>query len=212
MFRFPVHSGWAPALARTTTPTTAKVMVNTTTVTVAMALVLAMGSVVAQAAEEAPPLVSPTERAALGKEGLPPQASIPFPDRNIESWRANGRKGLWIRAQRKWYYAELFMECPDLPWAESVGFVTGGPGSFDRYSYILVRGDRYPLRSLTASSEPPREERKGGKKSDDKSTGKGGEKKPEGVAPAPNAPQAAAPATTIPPSVPAPPVKPESSP
>lgn len=124
----------------------------------------ALASAATLALPQASPLVSPTEREALGKEGLPPQASIPFPDRNIDSWRANGTKGLWIRAQRKWYYAELFMNCPDLPWAESVAFVTGGPGHFDRYSYILVRGERYPLRSLTASAEPPREERKGGKK------------------------------------------------
>lgn len=208
MFRFPVQSGWAGSMFKAIT----KALAETKAVPVALVMALAVPAGAARAADEAPPLVSPTERAALGKEGLPPQASIPFPDRNIESWRANGRKGLWIRAQRKWYYAELFMECPDLPWAESVGFVTGGPGSFDRYSYILVRGDRYPLRSLTASSEPPREERKGGKKSDDKSTGKGDEKKPEGAAPAPNTPQATPPATTTPPSVPAPPVKPESSP
>ena len=167
-----------------------------------MALTMAGG--IAQAAEESPPLVSEAERVALGKEGLPPQASIVFPDRNIDSWRANGRKGLWIRAQRKWYYAELFMECPDLPWAESVGFVAGGPGSFDRYSYILVRGERYPLRSLTASSEPPREERKRGKKT---------------PATAPAAPATTAPVTATPAPVPAPvpvpapatPVKPESS-
>lgn len=154
----------------------------------------------AQAAEESPPLVSEAERIELGKEGLPPQASIVFPDRSIDSWRANGRKGLWIRAQRKWYYAELFMECPDLPWAESVGFVAGGPGSFDRYSYILVRGERYPLRSLTASSEPPRAERKRSKKA---------------PATPPAAPAATTPVTATPAPVPVPapatPVKPESS-
>jgi hypothetical protein len=101
---------------------------------------------------------------------------------------------LWIKANRKWYYAELFMDCPDLPWAESVGFVAGGPGSFDRYSYILVRGERYPLRSLTASTEPPREERKRSKKT-------------------PAAAPAAPAATPVPAPVPTPeaPVKPESS-
>ena len=161
------------------------------------ALALLLAFVAPAGAAEDAPLVSATDRAALGKEGLPPQASIPFADRNIESWRANGRKGLWIRAQRKWYYAELFMECPDLPWAESVGFVTGGTSSFDRYSYILVRGDRYPLRSLTASSEPPREERKHGKKA-------------PAAAPAAPAAPAETPASPAPPATP--PVKPESSP
>lgn len=166
----------------------------------ALALLLAVVAPVG-AADEAP-LVSATDRAALGKEGLPPQASIPFADRNIESWRANGRKGLWIRAQRKWYYAELFMECPDLPWAESVGFVTGGTSSFDRYSYILVRGDRYPLRSLTASSEPPREERKRSKK--------GATAAPAATPSTPTPAPAEAPAPPAPPATP--PVKPESSP
>lgn len=193
MSRFPVRSGWACTL------------VLALALPSPSPLPLAVG--VVQAAEEASPLVSPTERAALGKEALPPQVSIPFADRNIESWRANGRKGLWIRAQRKWYYAELFMECPDLPWAESVAFVTGGPGSFDRFSYILVRGERYPLRSLTASSEPPREERKGGKK------------QPATAPPVPATPNATAPTATAPPAPPATapaepplPLKPESSP
>ena len=112
------------------------------------------------AAEENPPLVSPADRADMGKEALPPQASISFPDRNIDDWRANGRKGLWIRAQRKWYYAELFMPCDELPWAQSIGFGTGGAVTFDRHSFIVVRGQRYPLRSLTASAPPPVPERK----------------------------------------------------
>ena len=96
----------------------------------------------------------------MGKESLPPQASIAFPDRNIDDWRANGRKGLWIRAQRKWYYAELFLPCDELPWAQAIGFGTGGAVSFDRYSFIVVRGQRYPLRSLTVSAPPPKPEKK----------------------------------------------------
>lgn len=173
----------------------------------ALGLLLAIAGP-AHAAEETPPLVSATERAALGKEALPPQASIPFADRNIDSWRANGRKGLWIRAQRKWYYAELFIDCPDLPWAESVAFVTGGPGNFDRYSYILVRGERYPLRSLTASSEPPREERKRGKKAPPAAPAN----VPTETQPATPPPSAAPAMPATPATVPEPSVKPESSP
>ncbi len=164
-----------------------------------------------QAGDDAP-LVSATERAALGKEALPPQAAIPFADRNIESWRANGRKGLWIRAQRKWYYAELFIECPDLPWAESVGFLTGGPGSFDRYSYILVRGERYPLRSLTASSEPPREQRKRGKKAPPAAPASAPTEAPTEAQSATPPPSVAPAAPATPAMSPEPPVKPESSP
>ena len=187
MSRFPARSGLTHGRARSS-------FVVPWAMASLMALTMAGG--MAQAGEETPPLVSEAERAALGKEALPPQASIVFPDRNIDSWRANGRKGLWIRASRKWYYAELFMECPDLPWAESVGFVAGGPGSFDRYSYILVRGERYPLRSLTASTEPPREERNRSKKT---------------PAAAPAAPAATAPAAPVPVPTPEAPVKPESS-
>lgn len=107
-----------------------------------------------------PPLVSAADRAEMAKEGLPPQASIAFPERSIDSWRPNGRKGLWIRANRQWYYAELFMPCDDLPWTDRVGFGSGGAASFDRYSFIVVRGQRCQLRSLTASAPPPRAEKK----------------------------------------------------
>ena len=107
-----------------------------------------------------PPLVSAADRAEMAKEGLPPQASIAFPERSIDSWRPNGRKGLWIRANRQWYYAELFMPCDELPWAERIGFGSGGAGSFDRFSFIVVKGQRCQLRSLTTSAPPPRAEKK----------------------------------------------------
>ena len=114
---------------------------------------------VAIAADETP-VVSAADREALGKEALPPQASIPFPEHNIDDWRPNGRQGLWIRAQRQWYYAELFAPCEELPWALHVGFGTDGTTRFDRYSFIVVKGERCTLRSLTKSSPPPRPEKK----------------------------------------------------
>ncbi len=102
------------------------------------------------------PLVSAADRLAVGKEGLPPQVSIPFAHHSIDSWQPNGRKGLWIRAQRKWYYAELLMDCQDLPFTEQIGFGSNGTDTFDRFAWILVAGQRYPLRSLTAGAPPPR--------------------------------------------------------
>ena len=134
----------------------------------AMSVLLAAGGFqgwagVAAAADQAPatspatpPIVSPADREALGQEALPPQASIPFPEHNIDDFRPNGRQGLWIRAQRQWYYAELFAPCDELPWAQHVGFGTDGAARFDRFSFIVVKGERCALRSLTKASPPPR--------------------------------------------------------
>ena len=103
------------------------------------------------AAEENPPLVSPADRADMGKEALPPQASISFPDRNIDDWRANGRKGLWIRAQRKWYYAELFMPCDELPWGRASVSAPGVPSRS-----IAIRSSSCGGNAIPCARSPPR--------------------------------------------------------
>lgn len=60
---------------------------------------------------------------------------------------------------RQWYRAKLIGPCFDLPFAERIGFKTDGSGSFDRYSTLIVRGQRCPLISLTKSDPPPKKQK-----------------------------------------------------
>ena len=88
----------------------------------------------------------------------PKEARINFVDHGgIRDWRIVDRDTLLIRARgNQWYKAELFMPAYGLPFAPAIGFDTGFGSSFDRFSSIIVRGQRYPLRSLVKVDAPPR--------------------------------------------------------
>ena len=91
-----------------------------------------------------------------------PQARIPFADHgSIESWQTDGDRALYLEGPgRRWYHAELFGFCPDLPFASAIGFETRGTGDFDGFSNIIVRGRRCPLKSLVESGPPPHKAKK----------------------------------------------------
>jgi hypothetical protein len=88
------------------------------------------------------------------------EAAIPFPDSNtIRNWQATARDTLYIEGpRRQWYRATLMSPCLDLPFTETIGFETRGTPTFDRFSSIVVRGQRCPLTSLVRSSPPPKAE------------------------------------------------------
>ena len=98
-------------------------------------------------------VAAPAAAAEAAKE-----ARIHFVDHGgIRDWRVVDRDTLLIRARgNQWYKAELFMPAYGLPFAHAIGFDTGVVGSFDRFSSIIVRGQRYPLRSLVKVEAPPR--------------------------------------------------------
>ena len=85
------------------------------------------------------------------------QARINFVDHGgIRNWRAVDRDTLLIRGRGKqWYKAELFAPAWGLNFAHAIGFDTGGGGSFDRFSSVIVEGRHYPLRSLVEVEGPP---------------------------------------------------------
>lgn len=87
----------------------------------------------------------------------PVEASIPFVNHgSIRNWRADGRDGVFIQdVSGKWYRATLMGSCIDLPFAEAVGFDAGAVGRLDKFSSVIVRGQRCPFASLVASSPPP---------------------------------------------------------
>ena len=86
------------------------------------------------------------------------EAQIPFADRNIKNWQVVDDKTLLIQDNsRKWYKATLFGTCINLSFAgERLGFDSSPGGTFDKFSAILVRGQRCPLSSLVATTAPPK--------------------------------------------------------
>lgn len=88
----------------------------------------------------------------------PPQARIAFANQGtIDSWQADGTSALYMQGQgRQWYRATLMAPCQDLPFANAIGFDTRGTTDFDRFSSIIVRGQRCPVKSLVKSGPPPK--------------------------------------------------------
>ena len=84
--------------------------------------------------------------------------SIPFADHGgIRDWRADGDRSMWIEGRNgQWYYAELFGPCFGLNFSDRVGFVVAPYGSFDRYSAVIVDGQKCSLESLRRSDPPSR--------------------------------------------------------
>lgn len=86
------------------------------------------------------------------------QASIPFVNHGgIRNFDAVDQDTLYIEDQhRHWYRAELMGYCPDLGFAQTIGFETRGPDTLDRFGTLIVRGQRCPLKSLVESGPPPK--------------------------------------------------------
>ncbi len=85
------------------------------------------------------------------------EVQIPFAKRNIWNWQVVDDQTVLIQDQgRRWYKATLFGHCINLPFANRIAFDSNPGGTFDKFSAILVRGQRCPLRSLVASPAPPK--------------------------------------------------------
>jgi hypothetical protein len=89
------------------------------------------------------------------------EARIVFPHhRAIRTFRAVSDHVVYFQDRsRRWYRAEV-PGCLGLQWAHVIGFDTHGSSSFDRFSSIIVEGQRCRLLSLKTSGEPPRRVKK----------------------------------------------------
>lgn len=96
-------------------------------------------------------------------DGRGPQVSIPFADHGgIRDWRAIDRNTLLVQGNgNRWYRVELFSPCFDLPFADRVGFKSNATGEFDRFSSVIVRGQRCQVQSVTSAPPPPKKLKKG---------------------------------------------------
>ena len=83
---------------------------------------------------------------------------VPFADHGgIRGWRADGSRGIWIRASSgRWYYASFSSRCAALAGAPGVRFIVAPGGVLDRWSSIrLPHDERCFFRTLQPSDAPP---------------------------------------------------------
>lgn len=85
-----------------------------------------------------------------------PWVTIPFVNYgSINDWRAVNYRAILIASDHnRWYKATFFSPCFDLPYALTVGFVTGPSGSLDKFSSILVHGHQCWFKSLEEVPAP----------------------------------------------------------
>lgn len=90
-----------------------------------------------------------------------PELSIPFANRGgIRDWVAMDDATLLVQDNfRKWYRVRLVAPTRHLLHAEGIGFVTGPSGALDNTGSLAVRGQKYPIASVTASERPKRQRR-----------------------------------------------------
>ena len=91
------------------------------------------------------------------------QASIPFVNHGgVRDFEAVGNQTLYIEGQnRHWFRADLMGYCPELGFAQSIGFATRGNDTLDRFGTLIVRGQRCAIKSLVESGSPPKKGNKG---------------------------------------------------
>jgi hypothetical protein len=115
--------------------------------------VIAAAAVASAADNPTPP---PASSAAAAPAPVA-EAQISFAKKNIWNWQVVDDQTVLIQDQgRRWYKATLFGHCINLPFADRIAFDSNPGGTFDKFSAILVRGQRCPLRSLVETTAPPK--------------------------------------------------------
>ena len=73
----------------------------------------------------------------------------------IRNFRADGDHGMYIEGgNRQWYHADFFAPCIALRFHETVGFVIEPYGDLDKFSSIIVGGERCYFKSFEQSEDP----------------------------------------------------------
>jgi hypothetical protein len=104
-------------------------------------------------------LASAAPAAAADTPAMPAaeEARVPFLHiGRMRTFRAIDDETVYVQAQRRQWYRVLTMgPCPNLPWAHRIGVDTRGTPTLDRFSILLVDGDRCQVRSVVAADGPP---------------------------------------------------------
>lgn len=101
---------------------------------------------------------APALASSAGADGpAAAEARIPFVNHGgIRDWRATDGDTIYVQDRsRRWYRAELAYRAFGLPHAWAIGFETRGIDSFDRFSNVVIDGQRIPVRSLVQVDGPP---------------------------------------------------------
>lgn len=106
--------------------------------------------------------VAPAAAQKPGSTEAAEEARVPFLHvGRMRTFRAIDHNIVYVQAQRRQWYRVLTMgPCPNLPWARYIGVDTRGSAVFDRFSTLIVDGDRCAVSSVVRSGEPPRRERR----------------------------------------------------
>lgn len=126
---------------------------------VALALVTAISgaaSATAKANQTMPQAAAQSPTATPAKQSAGPRAYISGFTDGIWSWKPDGRGALLIKSRRgKWYRATLTGGC-DVRVPIAIGFAPGPGGDFDRFSSVLVDGQRCHIRTFDRLDAPVR--------------------------------------------------------
>ncbi|HEX8526183.1 DUF6491 family protein [Allosphingosinicella sp.] len=95
--------------------------------------------------------------AAKPQPGTEPEARISFFNlSHFREFHAVDQDTIYVRIRpRQWYRVTTLGPCPGLPWAHAIGVDTRGTSSFDRFSTLIVNGDRCGVSSVVRSDPPP---------------------------------------------------------
>ncbi len=88
--------------------------------------------------------------------------TVPFADVRIRDYQIGRDDSLILRAGvNRWYRATIWEPCAsDLRWAyDRIGLDTHPSGSLDKFSTVIVRGRRCPIRTLDRIERPGPEAR-----------------------------------------------------
>lgn len=73
----------------------------------------------------------------------------------IRTWRNDGRDALLIEGRNgQWYRATFFGACHELPFASAIYFVTDTTGDLDKFSSVIVRGERCYFKTFQRTDDP----------------------------------------------------------
>jgi Family of unknown function (DUF6491) len=85
------------------------------------------------------------------------EAQIPFANQSIWKWQVVDNNTVLIQDRgRRWFKATLWGNCINLSFAQTLSFVSNPTGTFDKFSSIRFGDQRCPLRSLVATTAPPK--------------------------------------------------------
>lgn len=92
----------------------------------------------------------------------PAEVTIPFANKGgIRGWFVENDANLLLEdRQGQWYRARLLSPAYYLAYAEALRFATGPSGTLQKLDSVIVRGQKFPIVSLTRIEPPPKAQRK----------------------------------------------------